>query len=132
MDSRPPLLIKTLRDQGQRDYLCFVCKKPLWVNQIITSSKNGLMIPLCFSCGSDQLKANMTNQDKLDKLAEIEGFDNDIALLEAFAVDSVCPGICMNDDCDYTTEVEPDCSAGFCENCNDNSVKSAMILAGVI
>lgn len=69
---------------------------------------------------------------KLDDLASIEGFNDPMDLLEAYATDSVCPGICTNEHCDYTTEVEPDCWDGWCEECNDNTVSSALILAGVI
>lgn len=69
---------------------------------------------------------------KLDQLAEAEGFSDYMDLLEEFSIDSVCPGICMNPECDYTTEVEPDCTAGHCEVCGTNTVKSGMILAGVI
>ena len=70
--------------------------------------------------------------EKLELLAEIEGFSDSMDLLEAFVTDSVCPGICMNEDCEYTTEVEPDCTSGYCENCCTQTVKSAMVLAGVI
>lgn len=54
---------------------------------------------------------------KLQKLAEIEGFDSTFELLEASIADSVCPGICINPGCEYTTEVEPDCTSGYCEEC---------------
>lgn len=76
----------------------------------------------------------MPNLDdpKLKKLAELEGFSDPQDLLEANIVDSVCPGICCNEGCDYTTEVEPDSDSGYCEECETNTVKSAMILAGVI
>lgn len=69
---------------------------------------------------------------KLRQLAQIEGYDDPMEMLEDACMDSVCPGICMNPDCDYTIEVEPDCSKGWCENCNSQTVKSAMMLAGVI
>lgn len=74
----------------------------------------------------------MKSTDKLQKLAEIEGFGDHMQLLEAFIMDSVCPGICMNPSCNYTDNVEPDSDSGWCEECNTNTVKSAMILAGVI
>jgi hypothetical protein len=35
-------------------------------------------------------------------------------------------------DCDYATEVEPDQDRGWCESCGTNTVKSALILAGLI
>lgn len=69
---------------------------------------------------------------KLTTLAEIEGYESDFELLEASITDSVVPGICTNKDCDYTTGVEPDCSTGYCEECETQTVASALILAGVI
>jgi hypothetical protein len=71
-------------------------------------------------------------QSKLQTLCEIEGFDDEIALFEAFVTDSVCPGICMTPGCNYTTQVEPDCSDGWCEECQKNTIKSAMILGEII
>lgn len=68
---------------------------------------------------------------KLTELAEIEGLEL-MEMLEEASTDSVCPGICVNKDCDYTTQVEPDCSTGFCEVCGTQTVKSALVLAGVI
>jgi hypothetical protein len=69
---------------------------------------------------------------KLDQLVEAEGFDSLDELLEAAIGDSVSPAICLNDDCDYTTEMEPDQDRGFCEACRTNTVASALILAGII
>ena len=70
--------------------------------------------------------------NKLRKLAEVEGFDTVDALVEATAHDSVSPGICMAGGCDYTTEVEPDQDRGWCELCGKGTVQSALILAGLI
>jgi len=72
------------------------------------------------------------SQQKLKKLVELEGFDDDTDLIAAAVADSVCPAICMNDGCDYTTEMEPDQSQGWCEVCRTNSLKSALVLAGII
>lgn len=69
---------------------------------------------------------------KIDELVESEGFDSLEEFLDEFGSDSVVPGICMNDGCDYTTNVEPDCSRGWCENCNTQTLKSAMVILGVI
>jgi hypothetical protein len=69
---------------------------------------------------------------KLEKLIEIEGFENEEALIAAAVVDSVCPAICMNDDCEYTCEMEPDQDRGWCEVCGTNSMASALVLAGII
>jgi hypothetical protein len=69
---------------------------------------------------------------KLRTLMDIEGFDDSLALAEATAMDSVCPAICMNEGCDYTSEMEPDQTQGFCEECRTGSMKSALVLMGFI
>ena len=68
---------------------------------------------------------------KLETLAQIEGMDV-MELLEEATFDGISPGICINKNCNYTTEVEPDCYDGFCEVCGTNTVKSALALAGII
>lgn len=70
------------------------------------------------------------NSEKLEQLAEDYGFNDSMELLEAYAIDSVCPGICK--ECGYSTEVEPDQTGGWCEECDKGSVISAMVLSGVI
>jgi hypothetical protein len=72
------------------------------------------------------------SQPKLQKLIEIEGFKDDTSLFAAAVTDSVRPAICMNDGCDYTAEMEPDQDRGWCEVCGTNSMKSALVLAGLI
>lgn len=74
----------------------------------------------------------MTKTAKLNDLADAFGHDDVLSLLEEYAGDSVCPAICTNPDCDYTTEYEPDQDRGWCENCDSNTVVSAMVLMGVI
>jgi hypothetical protein len=69
---------------------------------------------------------------KLEQLVAIEGYRCLEDLLREAAIDSVCPGICVNTDCDYSTEVEPDQDRGYCESCVTQTVKSALILAGFI
>ena len=73
-----------------------------------------------------------TKAQKLMKLCEVEGYKNPLDLAEAFACDSVCPAICMTEGCDYTAEMEPDQTEGYCEACGGNTVTSALILAGLI
>jgi hypothetical protein len=70
--------------------------------------------------------------DKLAKLIEIEGYQDITALAEAVLSDSVSPAICMNEGCDYTCEMEPDQDRGWCDECRTNSMKSALVLAGLI
>ena len=69
---------------------------------------------------------------KLERLLEIEGIESKDILASSALLDGACPGICMNKGCDYTTEVEPDQDAGYCENCGTRSVKSGLVLLGII
>ena len=62
----------------------------------------------------------------------LEKVESEEALLAAVITDSVSPAICLNENCDYTAEMEPDQDRGFCEACGTNSVASALILAGII
>ena len=68
---------------------------------------------------------------KLSDLAELEGMD-EMEMLEEATFDSVAKGICTNSGCDYTTEVEPDQDMGWCELCETLTVKSCLVLAGII
>ncbi len=69
---------------------------------------------------------------KLVTLAEAEGFGDTTDFLEAYAQGSIVPAICMTPDCDHTAELEPDQRAGFCEACGRASVKSGLVIAGMI
>ena len=70
--------------------------------------------------------------DKLEQLVSDYGFEDALEMGESAIMDSVCPGICMNEGCDYSTEVEPDQDKGFCEICGTQTVKSGLMLMGVI
>lgn len=70
--------------------------------------------------------------NKLLKLAESEGFATADDLIEVRGHDSVVPGICTSEHCDYTADVEPDQDSGWCENCGTGTVQSALVLAGLI
>ena len=67
---------------------------------------------------------------KIKELAEIEGFDSVDEMIGAVGLDSVMPGICKIPDCDYVTDVEPDSRSGWCENCEKQTVVSALELYG--
>ena len=64
------------------------------------------------------------------KLAELEGLEP-MDMLERGLFDGTCPAICTRPGCEYTANYEPDQDAGWCEECGANTVKSALILAGV-
>ena len=69
---------------------------------------------------------------KLGKLMEIEGYDSLEEMLEEATFGDNCMGICMNPNCDYTISTDPDATNNWCEECQTNTVKSCLILAGVI
>ena len=69
---------------------------------------------------------------KLMKLCDLEGYKRLHDLLKASASDSVCPAICMKGGSDYTTEMERDQDAGYCEACGGNTMVSALVLAGAL
>lgn len=62
-------------------------------------------------------------QDKANELCSIEG-ESFEGLCAICTCDSVNPGICMNEGCSYSTEVEPDQTQGYCEECETQTVKS--------
>ena len=66
----------------------------------------------------------------LYELANNYGFCGIDEMLEAAVFDSVVPGIC--DRCGYSTDVEPDSRDGWCEECDAGTVKSCLIIAGII
>ena len=69
---------------------------------------------------------------KLQTLARDWGYSDPTTLVEDYVYDGLMPAICMNADCDYSTEMEPDQDHGWCECCCTNTVTSAAILMGVI
>jgi hypothetical protein len=70
-------------------------------------------------------------QRKLHILSESEGLTKE-ELAEAALLDGVCAAICVREECDYTTEVEPDQDRAYCEACGHNSVQSCLVLMGII
>ena len=65
----------------------------------------------------------------LKRLAEDWGMSVD-DLLENFSFESMVPGVCT--ECGYTEEVEPDQYEGYCSNCMCKTIKSCLVLGGVI
>jgi hypothetical protein len=68
---------------------------------------------------------------KIQYLLDNEGFESEEAIMEQGVMDSVILGICVNDGCNYTTDVECDSTDGWCECCEENSVVSAAALVGL-
>ena len=69
---------------------------------------------------------------KLRKLMTIEGYVSVVEMFKGIVLDSVSPAICCNEDCDYTAEMEPDQDRGWCDECGTNSMKSGLVLGGLI
>lgn len=74
----------------------------------------------------------MSSNKKLEVLAEDWGYETTEALLIDATFNSTSPGICMTENCSYTTEVEPDQGRGYCEHCGTKTVQSALWIAGII
>ena len=70
--------------------------------------------------------------DKLEDLAQAEGYFSGYDMITEVGLDCSVPGICMTEGCDYTTQVEPDQTEGYCEQCKTTTVRSCCVLAGII
>jgi hypothetical protein len=70
--------------------------------------------------------------EKLQRLLDRTGAPDVWEILRRANGDAVAPGICMNEDCNYIVDVEPDQRRGYCDECDTNTVKSALILAGLV
>ena len=71
-------------------------------------------------------------REKLERLARIVGYDTSDDLLAESASDSIVPAICVNAGCDYVDPMEPDAQDGWCPVCETHTVKSCLVLAGMI
>ena len=67
----------------------------------------------------------------LQKLSEIEGMSVE-EMLEEAVYDSVAWGVCTNEGCSYTVQVEPDAMNYNCPECKTITVQSVCVLAGII
>ncbi len=72
------------------------------------------------------------DSEKARLAAEIYGYDDVTDCLQHYIIDSLCPAICMNEDCDYCEELEHDCCAGYCADCDTHSLMSIMLLKGIV
>lgn len=90
------------------------------------SLKNGQAPKICPPCFE-----RINNMNKLEVLAESYGMTVE-EMCEQATFDSLAPSICMNPGCDYTTDMEPDQSEGWCEECGTGSVKSVLCLMGIL
>lgn len=75
------------------------------------------------------MTSKKSDNDWLQELADMCGLSED-EMFEKAILDSIADGICV--ECGYTCEVEPDCEFGYCEACNNQTVKSCLVLARLI
>ena len=77
------------------------------------------------------LKQLLFDANKLEELAHMEGFEDSTEMILQFGYGDYIPAICMNEDCEATYNYEPDQDKGWCDECETNSVKSCLVLAGL-
>jgi len=75
-------------------------------------------------------------EHKLAKLLQDMGYTGVDAFTTAFVEQGVSSGemmgICMNKKCNYTTDCEEDAKENSCDECETNSLVSALVLANLI
>jgi len=69
---------------------------------------------------------------KLNTLLKHEGYVSFNDFLNTRGLDSVCPGICLDPDCNSVINVEGDQEMGWCPECNTNTVAALLVLADAI
>ena len=69
---------------------------------------------------------------KLQTLIEVGGYADELELVGESLVDAVCLAICMNPECSYTDDLEPDQREGWCPECRTNTMTSGLVLAGIV
>lgn len=86
-----------------------------------------------FPEGSDMPTVAEANHEasKLEALAKAYG-QSVSEFIETYALDEVVPAICMNPGCDYTRGYEPEQREGWCEVCDEGSMKGGLVLAGLV
>ena len=70
-----------------------------------------------------------TRKELLETMADDYGMSV-MEMLKQATYDSVAISICVK--CLYTTEMEPDQREGWCEECEENTVQSCLVLAEMI
>ena len=82
--------------------------------------------------GKVKQQQQLFEEQKLQTLCEIEGFEKPEHLINEFFNSGTVPGICMNPGCDASYLYEPDQERGWCDECETNTVKSCLILYGIV
>jgi len=72
----------------------------------------------------------MNENERIKILCEDFGYSDPMDMAEEYMADVCAPAICT--ECHHTTEMEQDQDAGWCEDCEQNTVVSLFILMGII
>lgn len=77
--------------------------------------------------------SNQQTSEKLDKLAKAYDYPNADGLLNRYSsTDPSVPGICTSPKCDHVQDVPPKRQNDYCEECEEQSVTSGLVLAGYV
>jgi hypothetical protein len=74
----------------------------------------------------------MTGRQKLAKLVENGGYDDEFELFETAIMATLCPAICIRERCDNMEDLDPDQNQGWCSKCKTNTMVSVLLLGGLI
>ena len=70
--------------------------------------------------------------EKLRTLTNSEGYKTVEDMLTTQGLEGTVPAICMEIDCDYTTNMEPDQTMGWCPQCKKWTMVSMLKLADIL
>ena len=92
-------------------------------------SWGAVVYPTRKECG---MPRNKTRGEALDDLLKSTAFEDAIDFLERYALESVVPGVCIRKGCIGAADYEPDCRNGHCPECGEQSIRSGLVLLGII
>lgn len=73
----------------------------------------------------------MSNQKKLQHLADMEGFISVQDMITASMLDRFNTGICTNDGCDNVAYADPEGNS-HCDECGTDTIQSVAKLLGIM
>jgi len=71
------------------------------------------------------------NDKRLYSLAKAHGYKSTTDMLTAASARGIAPALCENEGCNRLAEMEPDQTAGWCDQCNKNTMVSCLVIAGI-
>ena len=111
---------------GSRRALKQISRKNLWVHLSYEPNMSYGTSEFRFHCEIQRRKLIMSYG-----LKELENKSGSLeTITEESMYNGLCPSICT--ECGAIMNMEPDQDRGWCEECQSNTVKSALVLAGMI